>query len=135
MSNPAEIAEYLRELLLQLLRDFDTQVTDSGAFSDYRVKMQFHYGDPATTLPGMLEIAVMNMDENLDTRNRDLRFVAVRVKKSPRGGSASSTCFHGTKAEVRQHLQDELQQPTILLQRVQELASGLPEETNPALWR
>lgn len=133
-TNP-EIEEALHAMLTELLDVYEQRVPESGPFNDVRVRRQVSYGDPATTQPGTLEIAIMSMDEQLNPANRSLRFLALRVKKSPRGGAVSSTCFHGTKADVHAEIQCELRTPQLLLERVQELASGLPEETNPGMWR
>lgn len=135
MDAQAEIIEALHAMLSDLLDQYDQRVPEFGPFNDLRVRRQVAYGDPATTQPGTLELAVMSMDEQLNPDNRTLRFLAIRVKKSPRGGAVSSTCFHGTKAAVHAEMQRELRTPQLLLERVEELASGLPEETNPGMWR
>lgn len=122
-------------MVADLLEVYDEKVTPAGPFNDLRVKRQVQFGDPESTMPGMLEITIMSMDEKLNPANRHLRFVAVRVKKSVRGGASSSTCFHGTRDELRAELEREQRDPTLLLERVEELASGLPEETNPNFWR
>lgn len=135
MSSNPEIATVLYEMLADLLPAFDEKVPQKGPFNDLRLKRQVYFNDPATTLPGMLEIAVMHMDQQLDPQFSTMRFVAVRVKKSNRGGTVSATCFHGTTDEVQAELEKERRDPKRLIQRIQELASGLPEETNPKLWR
>jgi len=135
MSSDSEIMEVLPRMLGELLQAYDERVSDEGPFNDLRVKKQVFYNDPATAMPGILEIAVMSMDADLNPVNKTLRFVAVRVKKSPRGGAVSSTCFHGTKAELKAELERELRAPDLLPNRIEELASGLPEETNPNMWR
>lgn len=135
MSSEPEIITTLSEILGDLLSVYDERVSDEGPFNDLRVKRQVHYGDPDTTSPGLLEVVVMSMDEKLNPVNRTMRFVAVRVKKSSRGGTVSSTCYHGTKESLRTDLEREKRTPALLLERVEELASGLPEETNSNLWR
>ncbi len=135
MTIGADIETTLKELLAELLAAYDERIPAEGAFNDVRFKRQVHYGDPATTSPGLLEIVVMSMDEKLNPANRPLRFVALRVKKSSRGGTVSSTCFHGTKEQVRTELEREKSEPALLLERIDELASGLPEETNSNFWR
>ena len=130
-----EISPILKEMLADMLRDFDTRVPELHAFPDFRIRRQAHFADPATTLPGILEIAIMSMDESLSPDRASQRFLAIRVKKSPRGGAVSCTCFHGTRDELKQHLQQELKAPAQLLNRIEELSHGLPEETNPAMWR
>lgn len=131
----SEIAASLREILDDLLAVYDERVPDEGPFNDLRFKRQVRYGDPATSSPGLLELTVMSMDEKLNPVNRGLRFLAVRVKKSSRGGTVSSTYFHGTKENLLRDLQREKVEPGLLLETVEELASGLPEETNTNLWR
>ncbi len=135
MSSNSEIATALHEMLIDLLPDFYDKVPEKGSFNDLRVKRQVYFDDPGTTLPGLLELTVMCMDQQLDPNFGEMRFVAIRVKKSPRGGTVSATCFHGTTDEVRLALERERQNPARLLEKIQELASGLPEETNPDLWR
>lgn len=130
-----EILTALRELVTDVLREYDDRVTEAGPFVDLRFKRQVYFGDPDTSMPGLLELAVMNMADHVNPDNKSLRFAAVRVKKSARGGTVSSTCFHGDKAEVKKALENELKQPVVLLEKVVELSSGLPEETNPSLWR
>lgn len=135
MNENDDIALALQEMLAEMILEFDARVPAEGAFADLRKKRQVHFGDPATSQPGLLELAVMCMDEALNPAHRTLRFVAVRVKKSARGGTSSSTCFHGSRAEVLAHLMAEKQNPTLLLERTIELAAGLPEETDSRLWR
>jgi len=135
MSSNSEIMEVLPRMLGELLQVYDERVSEEGPFNDLRVKKQVFYDDPVATMPGILEIAVMSMDADLNPDNKKLRFVAVRVKKSPRGGAVSSTCFHGTKVELKAELERELRAPDLLANRIEELASGLPEETNPNMWR
>lgn len=135
MSSNNEIYSALQELVGEILQAFDHKVSETGPFPDLRVKQQLYYGDPAVNQPGMLELTVMNMDQQINPQHSSTRFLALRVKKSPRGGTVSATCFHGTKSELRAELEREQKDPTILAERVQELASGLPEETNPNLWR
>lgn len=135
MTDNPEIATILSSMLADLLQVYDEKVSAEGTFNDVRLKRQVYFGEVGTSQPGLIELTVMHMDEKLNPENRRLRFVAVRVKKSPRGGTVSSTCFHGTKEELRAELEREMRSPSILLERVEELASGLPEETNPELWR
>ena len=135
METRAEISETLQELLTGLLRDYDARVPEAGAFNDLRVKQQVYFGPEQEVMPGVLELAVMHMDGQVNASNQNLRFIAVRVKKSARGGAASSTALHGTREELKAALEQERKRPAILLDRVEELASGLPEETNPSFWR
>src|SRR5690348_13490437 len=135
MSAQAEIIDALQELLREILERYDEKVAEEGPFNDLRVKRQLQFGDPSVTMAGLLELTVMHMEDQLNPSHRTIRFIAVRVKKSPRGGAVSSTCLHGTKEELRFELERELRHPELLLERVEELASGLPEETNPGFWR
>lgn len=135
MSAGSDIVTSLQEMLGELLAVYDEKVPAEGPFNDVRFKRQVHYGDPKSTSPGLLEITVMSMDEKLNPVNRPLRFMALRVKRNSRGGTASSTCFHGTKEHVRAELEREKLDPALLMERIEELASGLPEETNSNLWR
>lgn len=131
----SEIEEVLQEILAALLADFDKRVPAEGSFDDFRIKKQVYFGDPATAMPGLLELTIMSMEEKLDASHRAMRFLAVRVKKSSRGGTVSATCFHGTTDELRAELEREKRDPTLLMEKISELALGLPEETNSDLWR
>jgi len=135
MSSDFEIRSAISELLTGILRNYDARVPQEGAFDDLRVKQQVAFSDPSTSGPGVLELTVMAMDETINHANRTLRFLAVRVKKSPRGGTVSSTAFHGDKDHLRADLEREQKEPKILMEIVQELLFGLPEETNPDAWR
>jgi hypothetical protein len=113
----------------------DERVPDRGPFPDIRVGRPFHYGDPDIHLPGKLELVVMNMDAALDPRFDVLRFVSVRVMKSREGGFVAVTCLHGEKDLLRKRLEELVDDPDFLVERVEELSRGLPEETNPDVWR
>ena len=78
---------------------------------------------------------VMSMDPRLDPSYDELRFLSVRVMKSRQGGYSSSTCLHGTRDQLREHLMVLAHDPGFLVDRVSELADGLPEESNPDIWR
>src|SRR5687768_4469312 len=118
MSSNTEIATALHEMLMDLVPAFCDKVPQKGPFNDLRVKRQIYFDDPDTTLPGLLELTVMGMDQQLNSEFGEMRFVAVRVKKSPRGGTVSATCFHGTTDEVRAELERERKNPAQLLARV-----------------
>lgn len=135
MTSDQEISEALQEILTDILAAYEEKVPAEGAFNDFRVKRQVRFGDPATASPGLLELTVMAMDEKINPANRALRFLAIRVRKSPRGGVVSSTCFHGTTEKLRGELEREQRNPAMLVMIVQELLFGLPEETNPDMWR
>jgi hypothetical protein len=130
-----EIEKALAECLRDILRHYDERVTERSAFNDLRAWREVHFDDPDMTLPGKLELVVMSMDERLDPSYVTLRFLSVRVMKSRQGGYASMTCLHGTKVELREQLDVLLHDPDFLVDRVRELADGLPEETNPDVWR
>ena len=114
---------------------FDEHVPDAGAFADLRASRTVYFGDPDTSQPGRIELAVMHMNTEIDRGYAALRFLSVRVWKSPRGGMASQTCFHLPKDVLKRELQDQESEPSFLVDRVEELAHGLPEETNPDVWR
>lgn len=135
MESTTDIDEALKALLQELLENFESRVPERGRFPDLRASRSVYFGDPDTTRPGHLELSVMHMDSEIDRLYDQMRFVAVRVWKSRDGGTASTTCFHGTRDEVRGRLNDELLAPEFLVERVYELAHGLPEESNPDLWR
>lgn len=130
-----ELHQTLKAMLQDLLRYYDERVPECGAFPDVRVVRPFHYGDPDVSLPGKLELVIMNMDSELDRKYDSLRFVSVRVMKSREGGFAAMTCLHGGKTDVKARLEELVSDPGFLADRVNELALGLPEETNPDIWR
>ena len=129
------LADLLRDMLGEILAKFDEQVSERGPFPDLRVQRDHHFGDPGIHRPGRLELAVMSMDPKLDPKFASQRFLSVRVIKSVVHGYVSLSCFHGTRAELRTLLEGQASQPDLLMQRISELADGLPEETNPEIWR
>jgi hypothetical protein len=135
MMDEMELIPVVRQMVAELLESYEKQIPDSGEFRDLRVWRQVQFGDPGTALPGKLELVIMSMDARLDPKYQDLRFLAVRVMKSRAGGYASSTCLHGSKAELKSDLEKLLVKSDLLLSRIRELADGLTEETNPDIWR
>lgn len=135
MSNETEIQTAVGEILTDLLRQYDARVTAEGPFDDLRLKRQVEFGDPDVALPGLLELTVLAMGESVNPTHRTQRFLAVRVKRSARGGMVSTTLFHGTKDQLRADLERERKKPDVLVRTIEELLFGLPEETNPNLWR
>lgn len=135
MAMDSDVGAALDEMLVEILRVFDARVPAEGPFDDVRFKRQVVFGDPETAAPGLLELTVMAMDDSVNPANRRLRFLALRVKRSPRGGTVSSTCFHGTADQLRADLEKSRQRPELLLHAIEELLFGLPEETNPDVWR
>lgn len=135
MSSETEIRTAVMEILTEMLNHYDARVTTEGQFDDLRLKRQVEFGDPDTTSPGLLELTVMAMGDSVNPAHRSQRFLAVRVKRSARGGMVSTTLFHGTKDQLRDALERERKQPDALALAVEELLFGLPEETNPNLWR
>lgn len=130
-----DMAETLRGLVQDLLGRYDEFVSERGEFPDARVGRTIQFGDPDVTLPGKVELVVMHMDARLDRAYDVMRFVSVRVMKSREGGWSSLTCLHGTREQLRQELEQLARDPDFLVERVSELADGLPEESNPDLWR
>ena len=130
-----EMADTVREMIGEILRNYGKRVPERGEFPDLRVGRPAQFGDPTVSLPGRVELIVMHMDARLDPQFDLMRFVSVQVMKSREGGYASLTCFHGTAEEVRKQLEEQGQEPDFLIDRIWELSEGLPEETNPDLWR
>lgn len=117
-----------------LLEDFDSKVPAAGMFPDHRVSEPYPFEGESGPL-GRLELAVVAMDPRRDPSFDTVRYVALRVKKSPKGGVASISCMHGTAAEVKARLEGEARRAVYLSERATELAEGLPEETDPEMWR
>jgi hypothetical protein len=135
MSARHEMSEAVREALQKILQQYDQRVPARSVFKDVTGGARLHFGDPSITLPGRIELAVMHMDAQLDREYDSLRFLAIRVWKSPDGGMASTTCFHATAQELKEELEGQLHDPSFIVDRIEELAHGLPEETNPNIWR
>ena len=135
MPDETQLGPVLSGMVADLLHCYDERVPERGAFADVRVSRPFHFGDPSTTLPGKVELVVMNMDREMDPQFSEMRFVSVRVVKSREGGFVSMSCLHSTKARLRDHLEELVLDPAFFVERVEELAAGLPEETNPDMWR
>ena len=135
MSYRAELGKAISETVAELLKSFDSRVPERGEFQDLRAWREFHFDDPDTTLPGKFELAVLNMDKRLDPTFDFMRFLSVRVMKSRKGGYTSVSCLHSTREELREQLMMLAHDPEFLIERISELADGLPEESNPDLWR
>lgn len=132
-----KIIHLIQDLLELILEKYDERVTRRGAFPDLRVGKQvdFTFSEKPAEYPGKLEFAVLNMDAKIDSAYDDKRFLSMRIKKTSRGGFVSTTFFHGTFDELKDRLLDEAHQPQIIPEKLEELLSGLPEQTNPELWR
>jgi hypothetical protein len=135
MSAYTDISVALKEALGELLGRYDESVSEHSAFPDLVARKAVHFGDPSYTLPGRVELVIMNMDPKQHRGFDRLRFLSVRVMKSRDGGFVSMSCLHGDKSALRQQLQELHKDPAYLVDRVDELASGLPEESNPDIWR
>jgi len=135
MIDREEAAGLVSTMTRDLLRFYDERVPEQGDFPDIRVGKPVHFGDPTITVPGRIELIVMNMDKRLDPSYDYLRFLSVRVMKSREGGFTSSTCLHGRKKELREELEKLAEDPSFLVERVEQLSNGMPEETNPDIWR
>lgn len=132
-----KILHLIQDLLELILEEYDTRVTQRGPFPDLRVGKQvdFSFSEKPVNDPGKLEFAVLNMDAMIDSAYDDKRFLSMRVKKTSRGGFVSTTFFHGTFDELKNRLLDEAHNPQVIPEKLEELLSGLPEKTNPDLWR
>jgi hypothetical protein len=135
MTKRDDLSRAISDTIGELMLHYDQRVTERAPFPDLRAGRQFHFDDPDTTLPGRFELVVMNMDPRLDPKYDRLRFLSVRVMKSRQGGYSSTTCLHGTKEELREQLTVLAHDPGFLIDRVTELADGLPEESNPDIWK
>ena len=135
MFDNGEIRKAVIEIVEEILESYDKHVPECAAFPDLRVGRKVFFGDRLTTMPGRVELVVMNMDKRHDPDFDRMRFLSLRVMKSREGGYASVTCLHGDKAEVRRELEGFVDFPEFLLARIDELSNGLPEETNPDIWR
>ncbi|MCX7020218.1 MAG: hypothetical protein WCK47_11890 [bacterium] len=135
MTDSTDISVILKDIIDELLRKYDDCVTEHGAFPDLKAGRRAHFDDPLTTLPGWLELAVMSMNSHDEPHFITQRFLSVRVVKSRKQGFVSLSCNHGFKQELRNSLQTLATDPEPLVERILELADGLPEETAPDIWR
>ena len=135
MSDRNEIAEAVQQMLDDILSEYEERVPARSVFPDLKAGRKVQFGDPSVAMPGRVELAVMHMDAELDKQFDSLRFLAIRVWKGRQGGTASTTCFHGPKPALKQQLEEEAEKPDYIVDRIWELADGLPEETNPDIWR
>jgi hypothetical protein len=129
------LSEILPALLQSLLATYDERVTESGPFPDHSVTARVAIEGMLGVRNLRLEISVRSMNKEINEAFHTQRFLAVRLHRPDGPGFVSSTCFHGTKAELRSRLIALLKDPADLITRIEELAHGLPEETNPNLWR
>lgn len=130
-----DLREQTRAMVRDLLRQYDGCVSEQGRFAEFSAGRTVHFGDPAVSLPGRVELLLMAMDPAIDARFATQRFVSVRVMKSRDGGFVSLSCLHGTRDELRRSLEQQADDPGFLVARIGELADGLPEETDPDIWR
>lgn len=129
------LSEAASSIVRSLLAQFEERVSERGPFPDLQAGRTVQFGDPDTAMPGRVDLLVLNMDSGTDPAFNELRFVSVRVRRAIHGGFASLSCLHGRKAELRKQLEDLADDPAFLVERIEELAHGLPEETNPDLWK
>ena len=119
-----------------LLEQFDQHMTTRGPFHEFHARGNLALGDDsASTAPLHVEMVVMAMDPAIEPRFVELRFVSLRIMKGREGGFVSLSCLHGTADELRARLVALEREPGYLIERIRELAQGLPAETNPDLWR
>ena len=130
-----DLREQTRAMVRDLLRQYDERVAERGHFPDFSAGRAVQFGDPAVSLPGRVDLVLMAMDPAIDARFATQRFISVRVMKSRDGGFASLSCLHGTRDELRRALREQAEDPDFLVARIGELADGLPEETDPDIWR
>ena len=135
MNELDDLSKILSGLVAKLLKTYDKAVTERSAFPDLRAAESVQFGDPTVSRPGRVELVVMHMDPEIDPTQDFIRFINVRVMKSREWGWCSSTGWHGRKTEVRATLEELKENPAPLVDRVRELSDGLPEETDPDVWR
>ncbi len=127
------ISELLRELLVK----FGEFVTAEGIFPDLVATRHVCH---RSSLNGsesvvILELAVRAMNPEFDPRFRTLRFLALRAHSPQTHGFISTTLFHAKADDLRKKLDELLANPQELLESATALLEGLPEESDPDLWR
>ena len=137
MAQVLKLEEAVPVLVRTLLSRYDAAVPEKGLFSDLVAVERVHH---RSSLNGsesevFLEMAVRAMNPDADARFDRLRFVALRARSPETQGFLSSTMFHGTKGELRSVLRRLLDDPAELLEAATALLEGLPEESDPDLWR
>jgi hypothetical protein len=135
MTDDLPLDKTISSMLTELLRRYDEAVAERGPFRDLCARRPVFFGDPLTTMPAHVELMIMHMNADDEPGFVTQRFLSVRVTKSREHGFVSLSCLHGNKAELRARLHEEAANPEFLVQRVSELAQGLPEESNPDIWR
>ncbi len=134
-SDDATLATAVSAMVHALLEQFDHHMTTRGPFHEFHAGGNLALGDPATTVPLHVQMVVMAMDPAIEARFVELRFVSLRIMKSRGGGFVSLSCLHGTADELSARLEALERDPAYLIERIRELAQGLPQETNPDIWR
>ena len=134
-SDDPTLTRAVSAMVHELLDQFDHHMTTRGPFHEFHAGGNLALGDPATTAPLHVEMVVMAMDPAIEARFVELRFVSLRIMKSRDGGFVSLSCLHGTADELRTRLVALEREPGYLIERIRELAQGLPAETNPDIWR
>ncbi len=132
MPNPPPLETVISELIFRLRLNTEERMPETGEFDDIRVAAPALFRDGSN--PGHLELTAMHMTQKIDPQYANLRFVVIRVRTGG-GGAASSTCLHGTRAELLQNLAQKDTVHELILQRVMELAAGLPQQSDPDKWK
>ncbi|MCX7963554.1 MAG: hypothetical protein N2644_03585 [Candidatus Sumerlaea chitinivorans] len=129
------LTDVLPALLENLFATYDERVTECGPFPDHSVSARVAIEGMLGVRNVRLEISVRSMNKEINEAFQTQRFLAVRLHKTDGPGFVSATCYHGTKEELRSRLVALIANPADLTERIEELAHGLPEETDPDLWR
>ncbi len=137
MAEPVTLEQALLLLVESLLARYEECVPARGLFPDLSASQPVRH---RSSLSGsesevILEMSIRAMNPEAGEAFDRVRFVCLRARNPRTQGFASATMFHGTKTELHQRLKRMRIDADELLDAARALLEGLPEETNPDLWR
>ncbi len=132
MPNPPPLETVISELIFRLKLNIEERMPETGEFDDIRVAAPAVFSEATTA--GQLELTAMHMTKKIDPEYENLRFIVIRVRTGG-GGAASSTTLHGTRSEILENLGKKDTVHELIYHRVMELAAGLPQQSDPDMWK
>ncbi|MGB9691187.1 MAG: hypothetical protein ACPL7D_03370 [Candidatus Sumerlaeaceae bacterium] len=127
----------IREMLHELVSKYGEFVAQAGLFPDLvaarRVRHRSSLNGSESEV--VLEMAVRAMNPEFDPRFQSMRFLALRAHSPTTQGFISTTLLHASTQELRERLEGLLTDSQELLEAATQLIEGLPEESDPDLWR
>jgi hypothetical protein len=127
--------EMLAELAAELAHRLPREIPATGDFTPLTVRGPIEVKTPRGTFRGKVELHILAMRADIQSDFSDKRLLSVRVSSKGGQGFVSRSCFHGTSADLLASLTTESNSPTQLCEAVEQLAIGLPVESDDSLWR